>query len=119
MKVKFNDSENFIQLTGCVIYTEKVKLTAPGIQKNFSGFMLYEDDGETLVRDCSEYKYKWNIFTEYEDGIMLTESETNREREPNLSAEPPQEIIDPLSTEELTEAVADLMYEMSLSQLAI
>ena len=82
MKVKFNDSDNFILLTGYVLYNDKVKLTAFGITENLSGFMLYEDDEKTIVRDCTGYKYKWNIYTEYENGIMLTKSETDREQKP-------------------------------------
>ena len=119
MKVKFNNSDNYIFLTGCVLYANKVKLTAPGITENLSGFILYEDDEESIVRDCTDYKYKWNIYTEYENGIMLTKLETDRERKPNPNAEPPREIIDPLTNEELTEAVAELMYETSMMQLGM
>ncbi|MCM1561511.1 MAG: hypothetical protein NC123_18545 [Butyrivibrio sp.] len=119
MKVKFMDTDELIQLTGCVIYQDKIKLSAPGIKENLSGFMLYEDDGITLVHDCSEYKYRWNIYTEYENGIMLTESETDRERKPNPDADPPREVVDPLSNDELTEAIADLMYEASMNSLGM
>lgn len=82
MKVKFNNSENFIQLTSYGMYSNKVDMTGEGIAENLSGFILYEDDETTVIRDCSDYKYKWNIYTEYENGIVLTNSETDREQEP-------------------------------------
>ncbi len=119
MKVKFSDSDNFIKLDSCVLYRDRVDICGQGITENLSGFMLYEDDEKTLVRNCSAYIYKWNICTERENGIVLTESETDREREPNPGAEPPQEAIDPLTNDELTECVADLMYEVSMSQLGL
>ena len=119
MKVKFNDSDNFIKLDSYVLYQDKVDMQGQGITENLSGFILYEDDEETIVRDCSEYKHKWNIYTERENGIVLTESETDRERKPNLDAEKPVEIVDVPNNEELAECIADLMYELSASELGL
>ncbi len=84
MQIKFNNSKNFIYLTAYCLYQNKVSITGEGITENLSGFILYEDDEKTVVRDCSDYKYKWNIYTEYENGIVLTNSETDREQEPIL-----------------------------------
>lgn len=119
MKVKFNDSDNFIKLDSYVLYQDKVDMQGQGITENLSGFILYEDDEETIVRDCSEYKHKWNIYTERENGIVLTESETDRERKPNPDAEKPVEIVDVPNNEELAECIADLMYELSASELGL
>lgn len=119
MKVKFNDSDNFMKLDSYVLYQDKVDMQGQGITENLSGFILYEDDEETIIRDCSEYKHKWNIYTERENGIVLTESETDRERKPNLDAEKPVEIVDVPNNEELAECIADLMYELSASELGI
>lgn len=119
MKIKFNLSENFLYLSSYCLYQDKVFLSGSGIEENLNGFILYEDDEKTVVRDCSDYMYKWNVYTEYENGIVLTNSETDREQEPIDNTEVLQEIIDPLTNEELTEAVASLMYEVSTMQLGM
>ncbi len=119
MKVKFKNLETFIYLTSYCLYRDKVSMAGDGIEENLNGFILYEDDEETVIRDCSDYKYKWNIYTEYENGIVLTESRTNREMKPVDNEEDLQEIINPFSNEELTEAVAGLMYELSMIQLGL
>lgn len=119
MKVKFNDNDNFMKLDSYVLYQDKVDMQGQGITENLSGFILYEDDEETIIRDCSEYKHKWNIYTERENGIVLTESETDRERKQNPDAEKPVEIVDVPNNEELAECIADLMYELSASELGI
>lgn len=87
MKTKFNGLENFLYLSSYCLYQDKVFLSGNGIEENLNGFILYEDDEETVVRDCSDYKYKWNIYTEYDNGIVLTNSETDREQAPTLLTE--------------------------------
>lgn len=120
MKAKFNDSEEFITLRGWVIGGNQVTMVTDDIGKseNLSGFKLYADDEETVIRDCSDYVYRWDIYTEKKDQITYTNSETYRQGEPSKT-ETPKEIVDPLTNEELTEAVADLMYEVSASQLGL
>lgn len=113
MKAKFNNSETFIQIQSWSIGSSLVTMIADGITENLSGFVLYEDDGVTVVMDCSDFIYRWDIYDQREDRITLTNSETDRQRKPDQDAGSPKEIIDPLSNEELTEAVADLMYEVS------
>lgn len=117
MKVKFNSSENFIHVKRYTIGKNFVKLIDDKLSWDLGGFKIYEDDEETIVRDCSDYNYKWNVYTEYSNGVVLTNSETDREPPPkDLN---PVEIVDPLSNEELTTCVADLMYETSLMKLGI
>lgn len=118
MKVKFNDSKECMSLHGWVIEDGIVTLVADGINENLSGFILYDDDEKTVVRDCSDYVYRWDIYTEKADQITLTNSETYRQRKQD-GAEVQKEIVDPLSNEELTEIVADIMYEVSAAQLGL
>ncbi len=118
MKVKFNDSEEFIILQGWVIGKNEVTMIADGIGENLSGFVLYGDDETTVVRDCSDHVYRWDIYTEKKGQITFTNSETDRQMKPT-KMEVQKEIVDPLSNEELTEIVADLMYEVSAAQLGL
>lgn len=119
MKLLFNDSINFIQLDSYIIYPNRIYVSGNGITENFSGFMIYDDEEKNIIYDGMNYIYKWNIYTEYENGIIFTSSEIDREQEPIISTEEPIEIMDPLSNEELTECVADLMYEQSLTKLGL
>lgn len=124
MKLKFKDQESFIKLTSYTIYnqTSVVFIASDYDLKSdpniFSGFQLYEDDEETLVRDYSDYKYQWNIHQECEDGIYLTSNENyhDEESDPNPKH---VEHVSSLSNEELTEAVGDLMYEVSCMRLGL
>ncbi len=118
MKIKFNDSKEYIALQGYAIGTNIVTVVADGIKEDLSGFILYEDDEVTEVLDCNDYVYRWDIYTEKKDQITFTNSETDRQGKPALT-EMPKEIVDPLSNEELTEIVADLMYEVSAAQLGL
>lgn len=118
MIVKFNNSENFIHIRRCSVTQNTVKLIDENLVWDLGGFKLY-DDKKKLIRDCSDYNYKWNIHTEYQYGVILTNSETDREREINPNDPEPIEVIDPLSAEELTSCVADLLYETSLMKLGL
>lgn len=118
MKVKFNDSKNFITLNGFAIGKGEVTLVGKGIGENLSGFILYEDDETTVVRDCSDFVYRWDIYNENANQITFTNSETDRQSKPDKT-EKLKEIVDPLSNEELTESVADIIYEISMTQLGL
>lgn len=119
MKIKFNDSDKYIKLQGYATGKDIVTIVADGIKENLSGFIIYGDDEATEMLECSDYVYRWDIYEQRENQIIFTNSETYRQRKPSPSVEPPAEIVDPLTNEELTEAVANLMYEMSLSQLGL
>jgi hypothetical protein len=86
--------------------------------REYPGFQICRENG-TVVKDCALFVYRWNIFTEFDDGIVLTSSKTDRETEPNPYAESPKEIIEPLSDGELTECVAELMYQVDCNELGI
>lgn len=119
MKVKFNDSEELLQLSGWFIRNDLVTLISNDISENLNGFILYEDDGETVVKDCSDFVYRWDIYGQKENQISFTNDETFRQKRTDVDDSIPQEIVDPLSNEELTEVVADLMYEVSAAQLGL
>lgn len=84
----------------------------------YPGFRILRDD-DTVLKDCENFIYKWNIYTDYEDGIVLTSSKTDRERKPVENADEPVEVVDPLNNDDLTECVADLMYELSCNELGL
>lgn len=119
MKVKFNSSEIFTSIHRCQIAPNFVKLVAEDLVWDLSGFVMYEDDEETIIRDCSDYNYQWNIYTDIPNGVVLTNSETEKEKEPDPNAPKPMELLDPLTNEELTECVADLMTEVDMIKMGI
>jgi hypothetical protein len=86
--------------------------------REYPGFRILRDD-DTVLKDCENFIYKWNIYTDYEDGIVLTSSKTDRERKPVENADEPVEVVDPLNNDDLTECVADLMYELSCNELGL
>lgn len=87
--------------------------------KEMPGFKIYAEDETTVLMNYTGCVYKWNIYTDYDDGIVLTSSKNDREREPDPNADPPQEVINPLNTEQLTECVAELMYQVDCNELGI
>ncbi len=92
---------------------------------NASGFKLFQ--GKKMIEDFSGYKKKYNVLTKAQDVIFLTDREDSAETENDRvdkymyvpATEDIHEDIDPLTNEELTECVADLMYEMSAATLGI
>lgn len=119
MKIKFNNSENFIELDGYCITRDKITVVATDLVENLSGFILYEDDKETTVQDCSDFIYRWDIYDQKENQFSYTNSETFRQREPRPDGPEPVEIVDPLTNEELMDCVADLLMETSLMKLGL
>lgn len=119
MKIKFNDLEKYIAIRGYATGKNIVTIVADDIKEDLSGFILYEDDEVTEILNCSDYIHRWDIYAQSEKQITFTNSETYRQRKPSPDAEPPSEIVDPLSNEALTECVGDLMYEVSLMQLGL
>lgn len=119
MNVKFNSSETFFKVDSYTIYANMITLIDENLIWDLSGFILYEDDKTTVIRDCSDFIYKWNIYKELEHGVTLTNSETDREPEPGLNKTSPVEEVFPLNNDELTSCVADLMFETSLMKLGM
>lgn len=119
MKVKFNSSNNFILVRTYMITENIIHLLDDNLVWDLSGFVLYEDDEKTIIKDCSDFIYQWNVYTEYQKGVTLTNSKTEREGEPDPNEPSPVEDLDPLSNEELTSCVGDLMFEMSLMKMGL
>lgn len=120
MKLKFNNADdNMIDLQSYYISESLIFLQGNGVTENLSGFKLYDDDGN-MLKDCSDFVYKWNIYTEYENGIYLTPDEDFREMDPAIVVEEQvSEDIEPLSNDELTAVVANLMYEIDKNKLGL
>ncbi len=124
MHVKFNDSEERYNISKYRVTKDFVMIEGKGLPDNTSGFGIYQ--GRNLISDFSDYTKKYNVLTQAEGVLFLTNGE-EVETEENCvekyiripAAEDIHEDVDPLTNEELTECVADLMYEMSMSQLGL
>ncbi len=116
-KVVFADGETFF-IRGHSAREDLVSLHYREPAENLSGFILYGADGN-IIRDCSDFIYRWDVVDQKENAIYYTNDPNYRQTEPwpDLSNIPEQ--AEPLTNEELTEAVADLMYEVSAAQLGL
>ncbi len=117
-KIKYNDDDTLIELNGYGIQEHIVALYYPDVTENLEGFILYNPDG-TILKDCSDFKYRYDILENDSKSIYYTDlndmvqyEKWNRDYTDTIDEEP-------LTNEELTECVADLMYEASLIQLGI
>lgn len=63
MKLKFNDEEKIIKLSSLVVQSNLINLKYQNAEENLSGFILY-DDNENIIKDCSEFVYRWDILEE-------------------------------------------------------
>lgn len=115
-KIVFADGETF-DILGYVISEKRVRLHYPEPHENLSGFAIYE--GDRLVFDCSGFTYRWDVAGQKENVIYYTNDPNYRQTEPWPDLSNVQEKEEPLSNEELTEAVADLMYEVSAAKLGL
>lgn len=128
MRLKFNDSEEAYEISSYRIMNQNlVILKGENLpQGKTSGFKLLRDDGMVDV-DCSDFTTKYNVLTNFENVLMYSNNENIVETEDNPACQyctsPRQEDIredvDPLTNEELTACVAELMYESSLRQLGL
>ncbi len=125
MQIKFNDSDqiyditSFRQIGGDLIVMKGDNLP----EENTSGFKLI--NGDRVTADYSEYTTKYNVLAPAEGVLMLSTGAVEKEDNPAsvyAYTPKPEEIVedvDPLSNKELTEAVADLMYDVSMMQLGL
>lgn len=81
--VIFNDSNEKCNV--CGITYEKNIITLIGISplplNSTGGFKIYK--GDQLLNDYSEYKYKFNVLTEFDDVVILSKDEKIVESEDN------------------------------------
>lgn len=117
LKVIFNDSDEAVEIRGYSIIEKLVSIRYNNPEENLSGFSIYE--GEELVFDGSDFTYRWDVVDQKPNEIYYTNDPDYRQTEPWLDLSNVQEQVEQLSNEELTEAVADLMYEVSMMQLDI
>lgn len=116
MKVVYADGESF-ELNGYSIGENLVSLHYDNPTENLSGFCIYE--GENKVFDGSGFTYRWDVVEQKTNEIYYTNNPDYRQTEPFPDLSNVQEQAEPLNNEELTEAVADLMYEVSMMQLGL
>jgi len=105
-------------ILGYVIHGNLVRLHYPGPTENTSGFMICDEDGN-ILHDCSDFIYRWDVVDQKENAIYYTNDPDYRQTEPWAELCDIPEQAEPLTNEELTEAVADLMYEVSMAQLGL
>lgn len=118
-RIKYNDSDNLIELSGLGEQEHIVVLYYPTVSVNLNGFIIYNPDG-TIYKDCSEYKYRYDILEDKLNVIYYTDLEDMVQTEKwHLSNSDYVMEEEPLTNAELTECVADLMYETSLMQLGM
>lgn len=105
-------------IRGYSIREKLVSLHYHNPTENLSGFSICDESGR-IMRDCSDFVYRWDTVDQKPDEIWYTNDKNYRQTEPwsDLSSIMAQE--EALSNEELTEAVADLMYEVSMAQLGL
>ncbi|MDE7252115.1 MAG: hypothetical protein K2O32_04155 [Acetatifactor sp.] len=119
-KVKYNNSKGLIELDGYGIQGNIVSLFYPNIQENISGFVIYDPDGN-VYKDCSEYKYRYDVLEDNPNAIYYTDLENMVQTEKwNYGNDDQVEIdVEPLTNEEVTACIATLMYETSLMKLGM
>lgn len=118
-KVAFKDGETFDILGYCIgknIVEIHYKYKDP--KENLSGFIICDEAGD-IIKDCSDFIYRWDIVDQRPDRIYYTNDPDYCQTEPFPDLSDIQEQAEPLTNEELTEAVADLMYEVSMMQLGM
>lgn len=116
-KLKYANSKTYIELKGYSKSNDIVGLVYQNVEENLSGFIIYDQDGG-VVAECSDFKYRWDVLEDDSDRIYYTNSADNVQTE-KFHTEDQIEEAEPLTNEELTEAVADLMYEVSMMQLGL
>lgn len=126
MYIRFNDREEYYEISVYRQIGNFVMIRGKDLPTdNESGFKIFQ--GNKMIGDFSDYTKKYNVLTTAQDAIFLTDREDCVETEQDrvdkyLYVPAPENIkedIDPLTNEELTECVADLMYEMSAATLGI
>lgn len=116
-RVVFSNGQT-LDINGYSIGMSLVSIHAENQTENLSGFIIYDGE-DNILQDCSDFIYRWDVVDQKENAIYYTNDPNYRQTEPwpDLSNIPEQ--AEPLTNEELTEAVADLMYEVSAAQLGL
>lgn len=116
-KVKFSDSDEAVEIRGYSITEKLVSIRYDNPVENLSGFSIY--DGDQLVFDGAGFTYRWDVVDQRQNEIIYTNDPDYRQTKPFPDLGDIPEQVEPLSNEELTEAVANLMYDVSRMQLGL
>lgn len=116
-KAVFADGEEF-ELVGYSISEKVISLHGKEPVENREGFIIYDGSGG-MIKDCSDFIYRWDVVDQRENEICYTDDPECRQIGPWADLSNAREQVEPLSNEELTEAVADLMYDVSMLQLGL
>lgn len=124
MRIQFNDHDQIYIITSLRHRGDIVILKGKDIPvENTSGFKMLDSD--CVVEDFSEYKTKYNVITQAEGVLMLSTGVVETEDNPaGVYAYTPKqeeivEDVEPLSNEELTECVADLLEDVCMIRLGL
>lgn len=115
--IRYNNEDVSIRLGAFSVSSSIISLMYPNVRENLNGFVIYDEEGG-VVADGSDFKYRWDVLEGDPDRIYYTNSPDNVQTK-KLDMEDQIEEVDPLTNEELTEAVADLMYEVSVAKLGL
>lgn len=98
---------------------DRVCLYAEAIEENLSGFQVYERD--YLIFDGSDYIHRWDVVEQRPGEIWYTSNPDNKQEEPFpiYSGEVEEEQVEPLTNDELTECVAELMCQIDMMKLGL
>lgn len=66
-----------------MIQDHLVMISGPELTWDNSGFKLYEQDGETLVKDCSKYTKRYDIYSKDKNTVYLTDLDDFTEPDPS------------------------------------
>lgn len=117
LKIKYSNSDKYIDISGYTEYGHIVTLYYETTEENLSGFMIYDDDGN-IIKDCSDFTHRYDVLENESNEISYSNDENVVQTE-KLVRGNAVESVNPMTNEELTECVADLMYEVSLAQLGM
>lgn len=69
--IKYKNKNEAIRLLSCSIGEKMVFVSHPNQEENLNGFILYDDDGNT-VKDCSDFVYRWDVLENDQNKIYYT-----------------------------------------------
>lgn len=118
MKVKFNNEDVFRNVGPFAEGAEEIHLW--DMPENLNGFVLFEDDEKTVIRDCSGFIYRYNIYDDPETTtlIVYTDNPDCKQSKPDPN-ETFTEWDPPVNESDLVSAVADLMMEVDMMKMGM
>lgn len=122
IEIKYEDG-TIDTLNGYSIGGSLISISGENIKENLSGFKIVDkiDNGkEIIIADGTGYKYRWDVINHQGTWIYYTNDEENKQTVPFPEEEFDETSFEmPLSNEELTDIVGDLMFEVSLMEIGL